>query len=231
MLTNEQLEEIAKRFYIRYREYNVKVIKKIAERIKEIGTLTPSDINRLNIMAEVSLDVSELENELANIVCISKNELYRMFEEVAQDNIHFAEKYYKYRGLEVPSVRTMRTIKSMAYLVGEQLENMSHSTAFSYIGSDGLIKYTPFRDMYVKAIDKAIQTTSLGLESYNTTMRDTLKTIAQSGVRKVDYASGYSRRLDSAVRMNIIEGINQVYLGVQEQIGEEIDAGCQEVHG
>ena len=72
-------------------------------------------------------------------------------------------------------------------------------------------------------------------------MRNTLKQYADSGIRTkyaplkgsagkaVDYASGYSRRLDSAVRQNLLWGIKQCNQGVQERVGESFGSDGWEI--
>src|SRR5699024_2831652 len=69
--------------------------------------------------------------------------------------------------------------------------------------------------------------------NYQKAMYDTIKQLANSGVRKIYYENEgkkpYARRLDSSVRQNILEGVRQVNIGVQEQVGKEFGADGVEV--
>ena len=47
--------------------------------------------------------------------------------------------------------------------------------------------------------------------------------------KTVDYASGYSRRLDTAIRQNILWGVKECNLGMQEKYGEEFGANGYEI--
>lgn len=64
-------------------------------------------------------------------------------------------------------------------------------------------------------------------------MYDTIKQLSSSGVKKIFYDNegkrAYARRLDSSVRMNILDGVRQVNIGVQEQVGKEFGADGVEV--
>ena len=60
-------------------------------------------------------------------------------------------------------------------------------------------------------------------------MRDTLRKVGESGLCTMEYESGYTRRLDSAVRMNLLEGIRQINQGIQDKIGEELGADGVEI--
>jgi hypothetical protein len=42
---------------------------------------------------------------------------------------------------------------------------------------------------------------------------------------RVEYASGYTRRLDSAVRMNVLDGVRQLNQGVRKITGEQFRGG------
>ena len=73
----------------------------------------------------------------------------------------------------------------------------------------------------------------MGAGDYNSVIRETVKRIGRAGIQ-VEYESTYlaadgtlkhhKRRLDSAVRQNVLDGIRQVQQKAQELIGEEIGA-------
>ena len=68
-----------------------------------------------------------------------------------------------------------------------------------------------FKDIqqaYYEIIDRGILAISQGKETFQTEMRRIMKQLGNNGV--VLYESGRTRRLDSAIRMNILDGIRQV---------------------
>jgi hypothetical protein len=93
------------------------------------------------------------------------------------------------------------------------MQNYSNTTAVS--------------DTYKKAIDKAILAVSSGVTDYQSATREVVREIGYSGMQ-VHYESGYHRRLDTAIRQNIIDGTNQIAqnasLMIGEEIGDEFDA-------
>lgn len=72
-------------------------------------------------------------------------------------------------------------------------------------------------------------------------VRRSIKEMADSGIRTkysplkgtagpaVDYATGYSRRLDTAVRQNILWGVKQCSQGVQDRVGNSYGADGYEI--
>ena len=72
-----------------------------------------------------------------------------------------------------------------------------------------------------------------GTKDYQTAIRQTVNSLTNSGLRTVDFASGYSRRLDSQVRMNVHDAIRQMSQEYMEQQGKEFGADGIEIsaHG
>lgn len=60
-------------------------------------------------------------------------------------------------------------------------------------------------------------------------MRDVIKAMANSGIKTVDYATGYTRRLDTAVRQNILWGVKQCNQNTADRIGQEFGADGYEI--
>ncbi len=88
---------------------------------------------------------------------------------------------------------------------------------------------TSLSETYNITLDNAIQTVITGVTDPQTAIRQSLRALADSGIKTVDYASGYSRRLDSSVRQNILWGIKQCNQEIADMVGEEIGADGYEI--
>lgn len=68
---------------------------------------------------------------------------------------------------------------------------------------------------------------------YSTAMRSTVRDMARSGLRRVTFESGYSRRLDSKARMNILEGVRRLNSEMMAETGREFGVDGVEIsaHG
>jgi hypothetical protein len=104
---------------------------------------------------------------------------------------------------------------------------------FTLKDSKGKITYKPLTDVYNEVIDEAVYNVSIGVKDYQSAMRNTIKQLADSGVKiheeKLGYENGYNRRLDSSIRQDILTGLRQINLDIQEQIGEELGADGVEI--
>ena len=220
----------------RIQRANEYMLKKAGEHVKRIGTLLPSDLHRANELRRASLDVRDIEREIANATKKNISEVQYMFEQVGMNGFEAARALYEYRGMEyIPLSENelmQRFITSVSERTAKSLWNLSQTTALQ-IWKNGKAAPIIFAGGYKDIIDQAVTNASLGVQDFNGAMRQSLRQLGESGLRTMEYESGYTRRLDSAVRMNLLEGIRQVNQGVQKQIGEEIGADGVEIsaHG
>ena len=77
-------------------------------------------------------------------------------------------------------------------------------------------------------VDEAIQSVRSGVD-YRVAMRKTLKQLTNSGIRRMTWESGYTQRLDTVVRRNILEGIRSINQLIEDENGKKINADGKEI--
>ena len=164
---------------------------------------------------------------------MSVKDLKAILEKVAKENIGFADVYYKARGIETPiyseNKALQRLVSSVYNISGAEFKNIAKSTGFRLLGDNGEPLLLDIDETYKYVIDKCVVAISQGKETYQQSMRSTLKQLSDSGVRKIDYANNYSRRIDSSVRMNVLDAVREVSNQSQMLFGEEFDYNAVEV--
>jgi hypothetical protein len=239
MKDEKKLDLVLERFYQRFNKYNTKVLKKIGEAIKQIGEVSPSQAYQLGQELKYGIELDDLLEELAQISGKSVLDVDKLLDRVAEENVDFAEKYYKAKNKEFvdyennePLQRYVETIKQETYGTFRNLAN-STNIGFTFKDSNNNTIFKPFKTAYRDLIDEAVYNVTTGVKDYQSAIRNTINDIADSGVKiheeSVTYKSGYNRRIDSSVRQNILEGVRQVNLGIQERIGDEIGADGVEI--
>lgn len=118
---------------------------------------------------------------------------------------------------------------SIANLTANTYLNISNTSVVGYVFKDnqGNKIFKNIEQTYQEVIDKAILSISQGKKDFYSEMRDTLKQLGQSGL--VEYQSGRTRRLDSAVRQNMLDGIRQLNQETSLRFGQEYGANMVEV--
>ena len=228
MFTETELEALTQRVVDLYEPIHMKYLTKIGEHIRDIGRLKQSDIDRLKEIQRMRGNAREIAEELSIVSGKSIDEIEALFTKIAKEQYSFAEQFYTAKGLKQIAFEDnnylRRIVKSEARRTANSLKNLSRTTASQ-------LKRNPngYRDM----VDHAIRNVTSGMGDYNSAIRRVVRQAVSEKISVVQFDTGYRRRVDSQVRMNVLEGIRQVFMGVNEQCGKEFGADGVEisVHG
>lgn len=227
MLSEEALERLAEKLVNRIEELNEFFINQLGEQIVDIGKMTPSQLRQIFQSIKYGNNLDKIAYKLAEITDKNVEDIYKIFEEVAKMSQDYAKQFYEYRKIEfIPfdkNIKLQNFVKAIADVTANEYLNIAKTTAFMQYNELGVKEFTSLSETYQKVTDKAIISISQGRESFNMAMKQTMKELTSNGMRTVDYASGYSRRLDSAVRMNIMDGVRRLNRELQMQFGKEFD--------
>ena len=233
MIDEKLQEQLLEMFDKRFQDYNTKVLIELGNVIKQFKDLTPSQAHKLAQELKYNTTIKDLLNELSKISGLSVDDLKKVLEKVAKENIGFADPYYKARGLDTPiyeqSKALQRLVNSVYKTSGEEFKNIAKSTGFRLLDKNGKPLLLDIDKTYKEVIDRCVIAISQGKETYQQAMRSTLKRLSLSGVRKIEYESGYSRRLDTSIRQNILDSMRQVANESQILFGKEFDSDGVEV--
>lgn len=233
MINEEMQEKLLSVFDKRFENYNTKVLEELGNVIKQFKNLTPSQAYKLGQQLKYNTTIKDLLDELSKISGLSIKDLKAILEKVAKENIGFADTYYKARNLETPIYsenKTLQRLVSSVYNIsGAEFKNIAKSTGFRLLGDNGEPLLLDIDKTYKEVIDRCVIAISQGKETYQQSMRSTLKQLSSSGVRKIEYESGYSRRLDTSIRQNILDSMRQVANESQQLFGEEFDSDGVEI--
>lgn len=233
MLSQEVEERLAEHLVNRIEEANSYILKKIGEAIKQISTLTPSQVYQISQILKYGGTYNEIAKELARVSGKNVQDIYKIFEEVAKNNKQFAKQFYKYRGIDyIPykkDIALKNMVKSIGDITAKEYLNIARTSGIGFLFKDinGQIYFKNIQQSYYEIIDRGILSISQGKETFQTEMRRIMKQLGNNGV--VLYESGRTRRLDSAVRMNILDGIRQVNQETANRFGQQYGADGMEV--
>ena len=219
MLTDKQIADALALIDSRYHDVITKYLQKVGKTINEIGHLNQSSINLLVQLRRMGVDVQTIERELQKVTKLTQRDIKALFRKAAQEANTDARFSYVSKGVEPDNIRWEALVENIWQQTAGAMDNLANSTVIT--------------DGYRSAIDDAVQAVTMGASDYNSAIRDAVKRIGREGLQ-VEYESTYvtadgqlkhrRRRLDSAVRQNVLDGIRQVQQKAQELIGEEIGA-------
>lgn len=235
MLNNEQEEKLVQMLIDRIEALNEDILTIIGTRIKEIGNMTPTQIHQIKQMLMYNTDIDRIVQKLAEVTNMNVNDIYSLFEYSAKTNQDFAKQFYKARGIEyIPYSQNKalkEQIKAISKITMKEYANISRTSAIGYTVKDlkGNIVFKDISNIYKDTIDKAILNINQGKTTYQQEMRKTIKEIGGSGLKTIDYESGRTIRLDSAIRQNTLDGLRNLNNQLQEQFGEEFGSNGVEI--
>lgn len=222
MISSTRMNQIAYKMAQAFEEINDEYIELMAKHVKDMGKLSATDMHRLEQMNKMDANIAHINKKLRQQCNLTVLQLDKLYKESGLSLYDDMDVFYSAKGVEqVPFEQNRRIqeyIQSVNSLTYGTFENLSRTTAIS--------------ENYRKVVDTSVYAVSSGLENYQSAIRKTLVKASTDGMR-VKYASGYTRRLDSAVRMNILEGVRQVNLGIRQITGEQFGADGYEIsaHG
>ena len=237
MMNNEKLELAIERFYSRFEALNSEILQEFGKTISKFEGLTPTEAHILAQQMKNGREIDKIMENLEKASQLSRKDLEELLEIVAEENIEFANVYYESKRMDKVSYKDSKQfqniVKSVEKTTQEVFTNLSSTTAIKLLKDNGEGYLKGIREAYEDVIDRCVLAVSTGQMNYQKAMYDTIKQLSSSGVKKIFYDNegkrAYARRLDSSVRQNILEGVRQVNIGVQEQVGKEFGSNGVEI--
>lgn len=217
MLNERVIETAIDLLQTRYSKVNHLYIRKIAKTIAKIGELNASAVNMLSVMADMREDVTEIVAELARATHETERDVLALLS-YAEQTVYADDRFRRILSKQPLSSTAKARIRQYAASVATQtaqtMQNLSQTTAVS----------TPYQE----AVDTAVLAVSTGVTDYNSAVRDVVRELGFNGLQ-VQYASGYHRRLDTAVRQNVLDATKQIAQKTADMVGEELGYDAVEI--
>lgn len=215
MLSDSQLRKFEQLFLTRMQAIAEKYYEDMGRHLHEIGTLSPTDVHRLTELKRVGVAARAIKKQVAEAANKSAAEIEIVFREIAEHEYRFAQQYYGAANTApIRKSALLRLAKAQAKQTAAMFANLSRTTIES--------------SLYRNAVDKAVQAVQTGVTDYKGAIRAALREAGAEGLR-VQYPSGVSRRLDTAVRQNVLDGARQIQSALSEQIGKQVGADGVEI--
>ena len=236
-MNNDELNLALERFVRRFEEFNTEVLEEFGKTISKFDGLTATQAHKIAQQLKNGRDIEKILADLERISKLSRKDIEDLLEITAKENIDFANTYYEAKKMDKISYETSKQFQDLVKAIEKttkgEFTNLSKTTALKLLKDNGKPLYLDIKKAYNEVIDRCVLAVATGQTNYQKAMYDTIKQLSNSGVKKIFYDNegkrAYARRLDSSVRMNILDGVRQVNIGIQEQVGKEFGADGVEV--
>ena len=230
---NEEL--IIERLVRRIEQANTYFLERIGSSISEIKKLTPTQAQQLVNILKYGGSYEEIVRKIAEYTNLNIQDINSIFANYAENDQLFNKQFYEYRNIPfieyAENEALKRQTEALANITKQAMYNFTRSRAIGYTirDFDGTTRFFGLRETYERVLDEALLNIAQGKESFDSAMRRTLKDIGGSGLKTVEFQSGRSYRLDSAVRMQLQDGLRELHNENQRLFGEEFGSDGVEV--
>ena len=186
------------------------ILQDIARRIKKVGEITSTadwQINRLRILGYSSEDI---EREIKKTLDASYPEMFELYDKVIDWEYVRNKDIYEQINAEFIPYEENRQLQQITDAIIQQcledLENVTKSLGF-YLDYNGRKILTPLSQVYTNYLDNACFDVVTGAFDYGSVLRRVVTQLTNSGLRKIEYGSGYASRVEVAARRAVMTGV------------------------
>ena len=190
------------------------ILEDIVRRIKKAGKITSTadwQINRLQIIGYSSEDIEKMIKTALNL---SYPEVFELYDKVIDwEYVRNKDIYEQVNAEYIPyedNKELQQLTDGFIRQSNDDLRNVTKSMGFYVDYGGGRLVMTPLSDIYQGYLDKAIAGVVYGTFDYNTMIRKVVTQLTNSGLRSIDYASGWHSRVDVAARRAVMAGVSQL---------------------
>ena len=213
MLTQGDFINIEKQASALYESLELEIIEEIATRIARVGYANTVVLNDIRIAQEMGVLYQDIITLVAKYNNSSYEKVAEIFEKAGAKTLNRDDFIYKEAGLNPVPIKQsrpiMQTMSATIEKTAGNLQNLVMTTA------------SVAQTQFYNAMNMAYLEVSTGVKSYSQSILDAIDNISSQGAT-ITYPSGRNMSLESAVRMNIITGVNQTCGKLQELRADEV---------
>lgn len=233
MLRPEYLARAPNRVILLSQELEEYIIKDIARRIStsEGQVVTQTALRQWEAAARTGLDTDAIEEKVAELTGKAQAEISALIDDAAREGLKYGNELIEQTGgtpVDPDGSWTQNTVEAMRQQTMDSFRNMTGSLGFAERIGTG-ITFKPLARFYQDTLDAAIFQVTAGAVDYKTAVRRAVDKMAFSGLRTVDYATGWHNRIDVAARRAVMTGITQLSGKLAERTAETLGTSLMEI--
>ncbi len=232
-MTPEQKGSLPLRVEKLFYELQDRIFSDIVRRIKKTGEITSTADYQINKLLILGNSTEFIEQEIKRLTEKTDPEVWELYDKVSNwEYVRYEDAYQQINGNFIP-LEENEQIQQWAQAVIDQtdgeIENITQSLGMTVDMGGGRKAFTPLSQYYQTYLDRACMDIVTGSFDYNTVLRRVVKEMTASGIKTIDYASGYSCRAPVAARRAIMTGVSQLSARINEKVAKDLGTDTYEV--
>lgn len=228
MLTESQIERYGygneKIFY----DLENQLMEDIVRRIKKTGEITSTADYQIMQLKALGLSNDEITEQIKKALNASDEYVDELYREAMKKEWSDAKDLYA--GMDQAYVKFednafIQNLIGGAFMqTSGEMVNMTGTMGFVVGG-----KAVELSKFYQDTMDNAISLIMGGGFDYNTVLKKAIKQMTNSGIRWINYESGWHNRITVAARRSVMTGLSQMTRGITEDTAKRLNTDTFEV--
>ncbi len=228
----KEMEHLPLQLEKMFLELQNRIMRDVVRRIKKTGGITSTADYQLNRIQIIGNSTEFIESEIKRLSGLTDPELWEIYDTVIEKDYTRTKEIYEQVNAHFTPYEDNEQMQTWAKAILSQtkheIQNITRSMGFA-LDYGGKKVFTPFSEYYQKYLDRACMNIVTGAFDYNTVLRRVVKEMTASGIRTVNYASGYGNRVPVAVRRAVMTGVHQLAAQINEQVAKDLGTDTYEV--
>lgn len=228
----KEMEHLPLQLEKMFLELQNRIMRDVVRRIKKTGGITSTANYQLNRIQIIGNSTEFIESEIKRLSGLTDPELWEIYDTVIEKDYTRTKEIYEQVNAHFTPYEDNEQMQTWAKAILSQtkheIQNITRSMGFA-LDYGGKKVFTPFSEYYQKYLDRACMDIVTGAFDYNTVLRRVVKEMTASGIRTVNYASGYGNRAPVAVRRAVMTGVHQLAAQINEQVAKDLGTDTYEV--
>ena len=213
-------------------DLQTRIMEDIVRRVKINGFVTRSadwQITRLRQLGESEAYIKQQIQAALQLSDLAIDDIYT--DAIGREYVRNAD-LYRLTSSALPSIADNKELQDLMAAVKRQskdtLNNITRSLGF-VTQEGGNIKALDLTTFYQKTLDAALGDIGTAAFDYNSALKRTIGQMTNSGLRWIDYDSGFHNRVTVAARRAVMTGFNQTMGYINEQTAKDLGTQYFEV--
>lgn len=221
--------QVEKLFY----DLQDRIFSDVVRRIKKTGEITSTADYQINKLMILGNSTEIIEQEIKRLTGKTDPEMWGLYDKVANwEYVRYEDAYLQISGNFIPleeNEQVQQWSQAVVSQTNNEIQNITQSLGMTVDMGGGKKAFTPLSQYYQTYLDRACMDIVTGSFDYNTVLRRVVKEMTASGLRTIDYASGYSCRAPVAARRAVMTGVSQLSAQINEMVAKDLKTDTFEV--
>lgn len=231
MFTHDELEVIPEEIVQEFKKLELRILQDIVRRIRLTNEITRSADYQIDILNHLGSFKSDIRKYIKESLNISDKKIDELYKRVVQSGYVRDKSLYEATGNDFIKYEDNLPLQQLisAVIDTSKSELLNISETLGFVTDVAGNRVQKLSDYYVAKVNEATLQIATGAFDYNTSLKNIVNEMCNSGLRVIDYESGYHNRIEVAARRAVMTGLNKITNKISDDNMKKLNSEYAEV--